>query len=216
MAYEVELGIQPEAFCYIHIKVTGETAQEVEAKLATEMAQLANISGAAYSTASAIVKLAANGLPADQVQVTPPAPTWVTPAPAPAPGAAPWDQAAPAPVNPFAGPPVESQGPPPFGAGPQAGPPVGGPPMGGPPVGGPPVAAAPQADANTFRARFAVPDEKWEQFSAWTKNFYVKDKNSFQKDKETKLYKFFRTPTEAQKLEIRQYAAYFGGEIVSE
>lgn len=205
MTYEVELRLPSSVqYSFGQIKVAAGSVEELEYRVNNELAKVANLVGAALGTANAVFLLAEAGV-VSSVQQTPPAVAaapWDQPAQAPTP---PWQQAAPA----IAGPPVESSGPPPFG------PAVGGPPVGGPPAGGPPVAQAP-AGGNTFRARFSVPDEKWEQFRTWSGNFYKNNSNSFQKNKDTGLYQFFRAPTEAMKLEVRQYAEYFGGEIVSE
>jgi hypothetical protein len=108
MTYEVELGVQPQAFDFIHIKVVGDSIEEIEYKLANEMSQLANVSAAAWSTARALVDLTVGGLGGtveSPVAGAAPAPTkpWEKAATAaPATSAKPWEKAAPAAAAPAA------------------------------------------------------------------------------------------------------------------
>lgn len=89
MTYEVELGLQPQAFDFIHIKVTGDSIEEIEYKLEHEISQLANVSAAAWSTGRALVDLTVGGLGG-----TVESPTAAS---GPAAPAAPWKKAAPSP-----------------------------------------------------------------------------------------------------------------------
>lgn len=102
MTYEVELGIQPQAFDFIHIKVTGDSIEEIEYKLEHEITKLANLSAAGWSTGRSLVDLTVGGLGGT---VEGP-----TSAPGPAAPAKPWEKAAASAAPSTSGKPWEKKG----------------------------------------------------------------------------------------------------------
>lgn len=196
MTYEVQLGINTgEPYTFVHINVSGETMDELRYKLGEEFAELANLAGASWVTAKAIVDLNLGGL-GGAVETPTPAPAQPKPTP-------PWEkQAAPT---------TSDDSTPPWLRGKGAQPAPGAPAVSG--------------NLNTLVVSLPYVDDDGtdpavtdylERRKKWAQNFYVEFRNSFKWDGAAKGYKFFRTPDAKTVAHLKATLAEYGGEIVSE